>query len=131
MYYLEEFYKERYCGRKPAIFWLVFFSYMCIINMYESVRQVHKMDYTVLDLEMTGLAPKRDKVIEIGAVRVRNGEIADTYGTLVRPGMSIPETVVQLTGITDEMAALGKEENVAMQELLQFIGDDILSLIHI
>ena len=70
--------------------------------MYESVRQVHKMDYTVLDLEMTGLAPKRDKVIEIGAVRVRNGEIADTYGTLVRPGMSIPETVVQLTGITDE-----------------------------
>ena len=126
MYYLEEFYKERYCGRKPAIFWLVFFSYMCIINMYESVRQVHKMDYTVLDLEMTGLAPKRDKVIEIGAVRVRNGEIADTYGTLVRPGMSIPETVVQLTGITDEMVALGKEENVAMQELLQFIGDDIL-----
>ena len=123
---MEEFYKERYCGRKPAIFWLVFFSYMCIINMYESVRQVHKMDYTVLDLEMTGLAPKRDKVIEIGAVRVRNGEIADTYGTLVRPGMSIPETVVQLTGITDEMAALGKEENVAMQELLQFIGDDIL-----
>lgn len=94
--------------------------------MYESVRQVHKMDYTVLDLEMTGLAPKRDKVIGIGAVRVRNGEIADTYGTLVRPGMSIPETVVQLTGITDEMAALGKEENVAMQELLQFIGDDIL-----
>ena len=84
------------------------------------------MDYTVLDLEMTGLAPKRDKVIEIGAVRVRNGEIADTYGTLVRLGMSIPETVVQLTGITDEMAALGKEENVAMQELLQFIGDDIL-----
>jgi len=43
--------------------------------MYESVRQVHKMDYTVLDLEMTGLAPKRDKVIEIGAVRVRNGQI--------------------------------------------------------
>ena len=113
MYYLEEFYKERYCGRKPAIFWLVFFSYMCIINMYESVRQVHKMDYTVLDLEMTGLAPKRDKVIEIGAVRVRNGEIADTYGTLVRPGFSITETVVMLTGITDEMAALGKEEESA------------------
>ena len=57
------------------------------------------MDYTVLDLEMTGLAPKRDKVIEIGAVRVRNGEIADTYGTLVRPGMSIPVAVEQLTGI--------------------------------
>ena len=84
------------------------------------------MDYTVLDLEMTGLAPKRDKVIEIGAVRVRNGKIADAYGTLVRPGMSIPESVVQLTGITDEMAASGQEENAAMQELLEFIGKDTL-----
>ncbi len=44
----------------------------------------------------------------------------------MRPGMSIPETVVQLTGLQTKMAALGKEENVAMQELLQFIGDDIL-----
>ena len=54
----KNFIKSVISGRKPAIFWLVFFSYMCIINMYESVRQVHKMDYTVLDLEMTGLAPK-------------------------------------------------------------------------
>ncbi len=44
---------------KPAIFWLVFFFLLCIINMYESVRQVHKMDYTVLDMEMTGLAPEK------------------------------------------------------------------------
>ena len=90
------------------------------------VRQVHKMDYTVVDLEMTGLAPKRDKVIEIGAVRVRNGKVTDTYATLVRPGMPIPESVVQLTGITDQMAASGKEEDVAMHELLTFIGADIL-----
>ena len=123
-----------YKKRKPARIWPVFFHNNALYKILPnntSSPATHSNSaptiYTlVFDLEMTGLAPKRDKVIEIGAVRVRNGEIADTYGTLVRPGMSIPETVVQLTGITDEMAALGKEENVAMQELLQFIGDDIL-----
>ena len=84
------------------------------------------MDYTVLDLEMTGLAPKRDKVIEIGAVKVRDGKIADTYETLVQPGMPIPESVTELTGITDEMAESGMEETKAMQQLLSFIGEDVL-----
>ena len=67
-------------------------------------------DYTVIDLEMTGLAPKTDKVIEIGAVKVRNGLITETYGTLVRPGRPIPAQVTELTGITDAMAAEGEEE---------------------
>ena len=42
-------------------------------------------DYTVIDLEMTGLSVKEDRITEIGAVRVRNGQIADTYGMLVNP----------------------------------------------
>ncbi len=46
--------------------------------------------YTVIDLEMTGLSAKRDKVLEIGAVRVRNGQAEDTYGTLVRVSSSGP-----------------------------------------
>lgn len=84
------------------------------------------MDYTVLDLEMTGLAPKKDKVIEIGAVRVRGGQRTDTFATLVRPGMSIPQNVVELTGITDAMADTGMQEDAAMERLLEFIGNDVL-----
>lgn len=84
------------------------------------------MDYTVLDLEMTGLAPKKDKVIEIGAVRVRDGKMVDTFATLVRPGMPIPQKVVELTGITDAMADTGMQEDAAMEQLLEFIGDDVL-----
>lgn len=84
------------------------------------------MDYTVLDLEMTGLAPKKDKVIEIGAVRVRDGKMTDTFATLVRPGMPIPQKVVELTGITDAMADTGMQEDAAMEQLLEFIGDDVL-----
>ena len=83
-------------------------------------------DYTVIDLEMTGLLAKTDKIIEIGAVRVRNGQVADTYGTLVNPQRAIPEKVQRLTGITDEMAASGIEEDVAVEALLEFIGDDII-----
>ena len=84
------------------------------------------MDYTVIDLEMTGLAPKHDKVIEIGAVRVRNHVITDTYGTLVNSKMPIPAKITELTGITDEMAATGMDEDAALQKLLDFIGGDIL-----
>ena len=83
-------------------------------------------DYTVIDLEMTGLAPKTDKVIEIGAVKVRNGQITETYGTLVRPGRPIPAQVTELTGITDAMAAEGEEEDTAMQSLLAFIAGDVI-----
>lgn len=82
--------------------------------------------YTVIDLEMTGLSAKRDKVLEIGAVRVRNGQAEDTYGTLVRVKCEIPQSVQELTGITSEMAAGGMDEDEAMQKLLDFIGKDIL-----
>lgn len=82
--------------------------------------------YTVVDLEMTGLQAKRDRVIEIGAVRARNGQRVETYGTLVNPKCEIPQNVQELTGITSEMAAEGMEENEAMQKLLDFIGNDIL-----
>jgi DNA polymerase-3 subunit alpha (Gram-positive type) len=83
-------------------------------------------DYTVIDLEMTGLAPKRDHVIEIGAVKVRGGKIVGTYGTLVQSGHPIPEAVTELTGITNEMADAGEAEDDAMQRLLTFIGEDVL-----
>ena len=83
-------------------------------------------DYTVIDMEMTGLAAKTDKVTEIGAVRIRKGRVEATLGFLVNPGRQIPDAVVQLTGITNEMAAGGKPMDKAMQELLDFMGQDLI-----
>lgn len=83
-------------------------------------------DYTVIDLEMTGLNLKLDKVIEIGAVRVRGHKEAARYATLVNPRRSIPERVVELTGITNEEVAAGLDEDEAMQALIAFIGDDVI-----
>lgn len=56
--------------------------------------------YVCIDLEMTGLHPVQDKIIEIGAVKVVEGEITDTFSSFVRPGIAVPERVTQLTGIT-------------------------------
>jgi DNA polymerase-3 subunit alpha (Gram-positive type) len=84
-------------------------------------------NYTVFDLEMTGLSAKTDKVIEIGAVRFRDGQPEKTYAALVNPHMPIPKEVTELTGITNEMTAeQGIAEDTALRELLDFIGDDII-----
>lgn len=58
--------------------------------------------FTVLDLETTGLNPKTDKIIEIGAILVENGNVIGTYETLINPGCKLNEKVKELTNITDE-----------------------------
>lgn len=60
-------------------------------------------DYVVFDLETTGIAPKKDKVIEISAVKVRDGEVADEFSFLVNPLCSIPYGASQINNITDDM----------------------------
>ena len=88
-------------------------------------RQAVTEDYTVVDLEMTGLTPKQDKIIEIGAVKVRGRKVIDTYGTLVKSARPIPDRASKLTGITNEMMENGMGEDQAIQTLLSFIGDDL------
>lgn len=68
--------------------------------------------YVAVDLETTGIGTKREKITEIGMVKVVDGNVVDTYHTLVNPYRAIPERVVELTGITDEMVkdAPGIEE---------------------
>lgn len=83
-------------------------------------------NYTVIDLEMTGLDAKTDAIIEVGAVRVRSGEIVDTYHALLRTGRSLPEKVTELTGITEEMMQSGCEPEQAMAQFFAFLEEDIL-----
>lgn len=73
---------------------------------------------------MTGLSAKSDKIIEIGAAKVVDGKIVDTYQTLVNPKQHIPEKVQLLTGITDEDVASGAQMDEALEKLLGFIGED-------
>lgn len=83
-------------------------------------------DYVVIDLEMTGLNAKTDAILEVGAVRVRDGRQTETYGAILKCGRELSERVVELTGITPEMAAGGREPEEAMREFFTFLGDDVL-----
>ena len=84
------------------------------------------MDYISLDLETTGLNPKRDRIIEVGAVKVHKGEVAGEFQSLVNPGRELGEMVCGLTGINDEMLLDAPEIGDIIGPLLKFIGDDIL-----
>ena len=79
--------------------------------------------YVVLDLEMTGLSPKTDQIIEIGAIKIENGQMTESMECLVNPKCNIPARITELTGITDEMAVQGQDKDEAVGALLDFIGD--------
>ena len=82
--------------------------------------------YTVLDLETTGLNPKQDRIIEIGAVKVCEGKVVDRFQTLVNPGRVLEERVCELTGIYNDMLTDAPEIEERLEALLTFIGDDVL-----
>ena len=83
-------------------------------------------DYVVIDLEMTGLHPKTDKILELAAVRVRNGQEVAVYSKLVNPQVALSEKVIALTGITSEEAQDGAPIDESVAEFLEFLGDDVL-----
>ena len=83
-------------------------------------------NYVCVDLETTGLNPKTDRIIEIGAVKVRNGVVTDTFETLVNPGRRLEERIVTLTGIRDDMLQEQPSIREVLPDFLSFAGEDIL-----
>lgn len=79
--------------------------------------------YVTLDLETTGLEPRKDRIIEIGAVKVQDGMVTGEYATLVNPRMEIPERITALTGISDEMVQGKPYVREALEGLLEFCGN--------
>ena len=83
-------------------------------------------DYVAIDLETTGLNPRMEKIIEIGAVRVRNGVVEDTFCTYINPGKAIPQRVTELTGITNEDVENAPYIEEVLPGFLEFLGEDYL-----
>ncbi len=83
-------------------------------------------DYVVIDTETTGLDPARDHIIELAAVRVRNGQPAETYQTLVKPPYPIDAFITELTGITNEMLKDAPAIKNVIADYVAFLGEDII-----
>jgi DNA polymerase III subunit epsilon len=79
--------------------------------------------FVVFDLETTGLSAYRDRICEIGAVRVRALEVAETFETLVRPGVTLPPTISRLTGLRDGELRAAPRPELAIRRFLAFAGD--------
>lgn len=88
-------------------------------------------DFVSIDLETTGLLYKEDGIIELAAVRFRDGKETACFHTYVNPGRDIPQRITELTGITQEMIKDAPEFKEIWKDVLDFIGDDVLMAHHI
>lgn len=82
--------------------------------------------YIAFDIETTGLDPMENEIIEIGALKVREGRVADRFIEFIRPLAPISPMITGLTGITDEMVADAGPRSRVISRFLDFCGDDIL-----
>ena len=83
-------------------------------------------EYVVFDIETTGFSPMKNRIIEIGAVKVRNGEIIDRMDEFVNPEVPIPFDIERLTGINDAMVMGADTVDKVLPRFLEFVGDAAL-----
>ena len=82
--------------------------------------------YVCFDLETTGLDPLYNEIIEIGALKVRDGKVAERFMEFIHPQEEISPMITNLTGITNEMVANARPADAVISDFLEFCEDDVL-----
>lgn len=83
-------------------------------------------DYISVDIETTGVNAKWDKIIEIGAVKVRDGKVVDTFSKLINPGVKVSPFITGLTGIRNDMLQGKPGIEEVLPQFVEFTGKDYL-----
>jgi len=84
-----------------------------------------EVTFVVLDLETTGLSPADDRITEVGAVKVRGGEVGGELRTFVHPGLPVPPAITAITGITDAMVVDAPRIEGVIDRLLDFLAGSV------
>ena len=95
-------------------------------SVYGSQNQDLDTTYCVLDIETTGLSFRTEKITELGAIKIKNGEIIDTFECFVNPEKPIPYDVIKVTHITDDMVRDAETIDKVLPKFLEFAGDSVL-----
>jgi DNA polymerase-3 subunit epsilon len=83
-------------------------------------------EFSVLDVETTGLSARNNRIIEIGIVKVKNLKVVDKYTTLINPGCDIPYFITQFTGIANSDVAYSPSFYDTAEEIEEFIGNSVI-----
>lgn len=83
-------------------------------------------EFTVFDLETTGLSSQTERITEIGAVKIKNGEVVERFSEFVNPGKLLSPEISNLTGITNEMLADKPDETDVVPRFMKFVGDSVM-----
>lgn len=83
-------------------------------------------DYISVDIETTGVNAKWDRIIEIGAVKVRDGKVTETFSELINPGVKVSSFITNLTGITNQMLVDKSPIDEVLPRFVEFAGEDCL-----
>lgn len=89
--------------------------------------KLNEEEFVVFDLETTGLYPNSgDSIIEIGAVKIKNGEIIDRYDKLINPERVLNDEIIKITGITNEMLNDKETEEIVLKDFMNWVKDSIM-----
>ena len=89
-------------------------------------KKIDEEEFVVFDIETTGLNSHTNKIIEIGAAKIKAGRIIDRYSQLINPGISIPYHITEITSITNEQVANQPKIDEVIGKFVDFIGDAVL-----
>ncbi|MCC0727171.1 3'-5' exoribonuclease [Clostridioides sp. ZZV14-6045] len=91
------------------------------------IEMLNYNEFVVVDIETTAFSiQKGGRIIEIGAVKIKNGEIVDNFSTLVNPGLKIPKKITELTKITNDMVKDAPYVGNVLQKFNEFISDSVI-----
>lgn len=82
--------------------------------------------FVAVDIETTGLSPEQNEIIEVGALRVREGQVTETLSVLIKPQVTLPEKIIEITNITDEMLSGKPNFQEVSKTIFDFLGQDPL-----